>query len=356
MKDYQISINKGVATAEPRVGGTFSNDPYTVLQRALDSLDQGGSIELSSGVFDFRDEPTINGLSNEQPPTKQIKITGQGYSTKIVQNTKGKNAISVKNGISFFLDDVYIYVGREAKSGILFDVTGDGRHSVWGGGFNNVFVQSDSMTNAAVHLKNFFDLNVPHLQVSSNNNYGIILENASKDVSYGNSNFGFVRSKGSRDKHAGLLLKSSDANSPMNLNTFQNFQSNGSYRGIESQVSARNVFQFVDIEDAFQPIYFDGSKTGGDTRYTEIRSGYILARDKGTAITNTLYTGGNKINCFVEDDQNRMLVSDASQYRPINSYNLQTFGRGSERVDIKSPNIPMRFERVDGSFFDNRNK
>jgi len=358
-QDYQIFIDNGVAKSVSIKGDVFTDrDVSKVINRAISNLQKetGGSIELGSGYFFLNDEITITGWTNNQPPNAQITITGQGYSTQLVQNTKGKNGIVVRNAASIVLKNMYIYAGRNSKAGILFDADENSKASVWGGTIDNIFVQSNSLTDAAVHLKNFFDLNVPHLSVSSSDNHGIILENISKTVSYGNSNFGFIRSVASKAPYAGLFLKSSNANSPINLMTFQNYQCVGSYRGIYSMVSARNVFQLVDIEDAFQPIYLDGSQLGGDTRYTKIMGGYILARDNGTAITNTLYTGGNEINCFVEDDQNRILVSDASQYRPINSYNLQTFGRGAERVDIKSPNIPIRFERVDGSFFDNRNK
>jgi hypothetical protein len=353
-QDYQISVDDGVTKSVSRKGETFSDRDFSkVMQMAINSLQKetGGSIELSSGMFFLNDEVTITGWTNNLPPNAQITITGQGYSTQLVQNTKGKNGLVVKNSASIVLKSMYIYVGKNSKCGILFDTTQDKEQSVWGGIIDGIFVQSNSLTDAAVHLKNFFDLSVPHLSVSSSDNYGIILENISKTVSYGNSNFGFVRSTGPRNAYAGLLLKSSDPNKPMNLNTFQNYESVGSYRGIHSMVSARNVFQFIDIEDAFQPVYFDGSEKGGDTRYNEIKGGYVLARDGGTAITNTLFTGGNKFSCYVEDTDKKETIDDKSQYRPTNEYDLQVY-MGKGKVDVKSKNFPIKLKKVDGSILD----
>jgi hypothetical protein len=357
-QDYQISVENGITKSVSKNGVVFTDSDFSkVFQQAVNSFPPaiGGSINIGSGWFFMNDEVTLAGTGNNMPPNAQITVTGQGYSTQLIQNTKGKNAIVVKNSASIVLKSMYIYVGKNSKCGILFDTTRTKEQAVWGGIIDGVFVQSNSLTDAAVHLKNFFDLSVPHLSVSSSDNYGIILENISKTVSYGNSNFGFVRSTGPRNAYAGLLLKSSDANKPMNLNTFQNYESVGSYRGILSMVSARNIFQLVDIEDAFQPIYFDGSDKGGDTRYNQIKGGYLLARDGGTAITNTKFTGGNEFKGYVEDTAKKQTIDDRSQYRPINEYDLDVY-MGQGKVAIGSPKFPLRIKKVDGTVIDNRNK
>jgi hypothetical protein len=358
-QDYEISITNGVTKSVSKKGDVFADrDCSKVIQWSINNIQKetGGSIELLSGLYFLNDEITITGWSNNQPPNAQVTIYGQGYSTQLVQNTKGQNGIVVKNSASVVLKSMYIYAGVNAKAGILFDADVNSKRSVWGGIIDGIFVQSNSLTDAAVHLKNFFDLSVPQLTVSSSDNHGIILENISNDVSYGNSNFGIVRSVCStKAPYAGLYIKSSNPIYPMNLLTFQNYECVQGYRGISSMGFASSTFLLVDLEALQQPIYFDGSKANGNTRYIKILSGYGLALDKGTVITNTLYTGGNKFSLYVEDTAAKNSISDSSLYAPVNEYDLDVY-MGKGKVDIKSKMFPLRIKRVDGSMTDNKIK
>jgi hypothetical protein len=89
------------------------------------------------------------------PPNKQILIAGNGLSTRIIQTTTLKSALIIRNKASVVIKDLYIYSGPESKSGLLLDDSGASEISVWGGTFDNIYIQSNSYTSPAFYGKNF---------------------------------------------------------------------------------------------------------------------------------------------------------------------------------------------------------
>jgi len=345
MSDYVIESQSGVINAYSRSGllKYTGTDAYTVIQSAINAVStgNGGSIAVASGIYYLSNELTINGWDSNTPPTKQITLTGNGYATQLVQTTKGKNAIVVKNKASVVITGFYIYTGSVAKSGILLDDSGTNSNiSVWGATIDNIFIQSNSTASPAFYAINFFSLNIPRLTAINSSNHGIILENTSTTTNYGNSSFGLIiAGASSAPPYAGLYLKSSNSNGRhyLNLITFQNYQCGFGYRGIYSTCSNFNTFNFVDIEGMPEPIVFDGNGKGGESRNNKVLSGYLLPSTGGTAITNTLYTGGNDFNVFIEGDAKSKPILDQQQYRPPNSYNvIVSNANAAANINIKS--------------------
>ncbi|MBD1394637.1 hypothetical protein [Mucilaginibacter glaciei] len=352
--DYVIENNRESITAYPRDGSGLSllkgRDAYTVLQTAINAISRtvGGSIFIGPGDYILTDELTITGWDNDLPPNKQIIICGNGLSARIIQNTKGKNAVVIKNKACIVLRDLYIYAGIESNAGLLLDDSGNSEISVWGGSIDNIFIQSNSRTSPAFYGKNFFDMNVSHLTAINNNNHSIMIENTSSTTNYGNSHFGFIRAVSSKKiPYAGLYLKSSNSRGQKfpNLITFANYECSIAYRGIWLSGAKQCTFTFVDIEGVPQPIYLDGSTIAGEARWNKFLSGYLLPAAGGTAITNTAFTGGNDFNLYIEDDKATIPVVDRQSYKPANSYNLTMSGAGIKNISITSKTATSLFIR-----------
>jgi hypothetical protein len=365
--DYIIEISASVITAHPRPGTSLKQysgtDAFTIIQDAITALtlpgaggSGGGKIEIASGTYNLTNELTITGWEGNTNPTSQIIIQGDGWATKIVQQTAGKNAFVVKNAANFKLSDLFIYTGANAKSCLLADDSGTSEISCFKSILDNVLFQSKSTASPAVYLKNFFDLSAPSIHAENTSNYAIILENTSKTINYGNSNFGFVRAISSTTApYAGLYIKSSNSNGShfLNLMTFSNYECVIGYRGIYSSCSYFNTFKFVDIEGIPQPIYFDGSTTLGETRDNKFLSGYLFPSTGGIAITNTLYSGGNDFNLFIEGESTGKPILDQQAYRPVNSYNLTLGGININNISITTPTTPLMVKKADGTVINN---
>lgn len=356
--DYIIESKDNVITAYPRDGAGLAEysgaDAYTVIQAAISAISKGagGSIYITAGTYFLTNELIISGWDTDTPPQSQIVLTGNGLSTRFIQNTPDKNAIVVKNKTTLVFRDFYIYTGPNSKSGILLDDSGNSEISVWGGTIDNVFIQSNSTTQPAFYGKNFFDLDVPHLTAINNNNHAIILENTSKTINYGNSNFGLIRAVGSKKyPYAGLYLKSTNSKGLKfpNLMTFANYECSIAYRGIWMDGAKQNTFSFVDLEGLPQPIYLDGSAISGESRWNKFLSGYVLPVNGGTAITNTAFTGGNDFNLYIEDNAATIPISDRQTYKPANSYNIIMGGAGIGNIKIVSAaNTPLFIRKNNG--------
>jgi hypothetical protein len=274
--NYVVVKELDQITAYPRDASVLEKytgkDAFTVIQAAIAAISTkaGGSLFIGPGEYFLKDELIINGWDMDLPPNKQILIAGNGLSTRIIQTTTLKNALIIRNKASVVIKDLYIYSGPESKSGLLLDDSGASEISVWGGTFDNIYIQSNSYTSPAFYGKNFFDLNVHHLTALNNNNHGIMLENTSTTTSYRNSNFSFVRAVGSKKfPYAGLYLKSTNSRGQKfpNLITFQNYECSIAYRGIWLSGAKQNTFNFVDLEGLPEPLYLDGSPTSGESRW-----------------------------------------------------------------------------------------
>jgi len=331
MPDYTITISGTTITATPRIStaSTFTGtNAATVIQSTINALSTGlgGSIYIESGTYALSNELTITGWNTDNPPSASLMISGSGDSTLLVQTTSGKHGIVVKNKASIAFKDFRIYTGVAAKSGIFLSNAGTSECSVFGGVLYNIFLQSDSTTDAAFHAINFFDLQIDHLYALNSGNNGILLENISTSTNYGNSHFGFVRCSGSNTApFAGLKLNSSVyAFHYINLISFDNIEAIGGYYGIYLLGASANTFNHVDIEYRILPIYIDGTDNN-ESLGNRFNGGYILPQGTSAAgITTAAATGGNTFNLYIDGDATTAPIKDASNRAP-NKYDV-TFG------------------------------
>lgn len=338
--DYIVSVNAGTYTATATRAGlsTYTGTNFTtVLQNAINALTPsgangsgGGTIHLTDGTYTFGNEVTIIGwegiTGTSTNPASQLVIEGEGFATKLVQNTSGQNAFVVKNCANFVLKDLRANIGASAKSFLFGDKTGStSEMSCWKAKLDNLNITSASTTAAPIYLKNFFDLDAPKLWVYSSAYHGIVLENDSTTTNYGNSHFGFLRSRGAATTpYAGLVIQSVNTSKFMDMLTFENYESNGSYYGIYAKGASWLTFGLVDLEDNQINIMLDGDTVGqATTRYVTINSGYLLPRAGGTGIRNQINAGGHKISAFIETGAGSVVpVNDTMQFLPFNAYDL----------------------------------
>lgn len=338
--DYVITVSGGTTTASPRPGSGFTKqsgtDAYTVIQAAITALStgNGGSIFIT-GTYNLTNELIITGWNSNNPTSASITIIGNGIATQINQSTSGKNAIIVKNSASITFRDFYVYTGSSAKSGILLSNAGTSEVSVFGGRIDNVFLQSDSTTDAPFHGIDFFDLQVDKLYALSSSNHGILLENNSTTTNYGNSHFGFVRASGGSTFAALKLNSNAVAFHYLDQITFDNFEAIAGLYGIYMLGNTFSTFNHVDIEGIKFPIYLDGT-ANNETLGNRFNGGYILPQGTGcVGITCVQYAGGNTFNLYVDGGSAVIPVSDVlvSSARASNEYNL-SFGTNINAANI----------------------
>lgn len=340
----------------------------TVIQACINALTvktgsrsvSGGRIHIARGfnneVYFLTNELTITGwegiTGTGGVPESQLQITGDG-ATQLVQQTAGQNAIVIKNLASVVLKDFRIYCAPTAKSCILGDKTGvDSEMSLWRSTFDNLYLASNSTTQPALYLKNFFTLLAPTLTVQSSDNHGVVLENDSTTTNYGNSHFGVLITNGANAQpYAGLVIRSVNANKFPNLLTFDNFECLGGYYGLYTKGAKFSTFNFVDIEGIPRPVYFDGEAGNNETRYVKIKSGYLLPSFGGTAITSTAMTGGNDVTAHIQCDDTAIPILDQSNFRPVCRWDVELVSTAAEAlISIARPNdTALTIRRIDGS-------
>ena len=363
--DYVVETNGSNITATPRPGSGLTaysgTDAYTVIQNAIIALTPtgggvgsgGGKITIIKGYYYLTNELTISGWENASfNPLSQLVIEGEGYATTLVQTITGKNGLVIKNGANFVLRDLRIYTGANSKSSLLLDSNGtDEELSCMKSQINNVHLDSNSTAYPSGYFKNFMDLEVGTLHVQSSSNTALVLENDSTTTHYGNSHFGFLRCSASASSpYAGLMIQSTSATNFMNLLSFSNYECISGYYGIHATYMNFATFDFVDIEANTKPVYFDGSASGNETRNNSIKSGYILANSGVTAITCTLYTGGNEFSVAMSTSSTSVPISDASAFRPVNKYDLYVDNATAVGlINITNNATIYRIRRVDGS-------
>lgn len=364
--DYVISKDGSNvrATARGNLGlnDYVGTDSSVVIQSAITALTPqgqgdgsgGGHIHINRGLYFLGDELLINGWEGGSNPHSQLKITGDGPSSVLVQNNAGKNGLVVKNCASIVLRDFRIYSGGSAKSALLLDSNGAvSEMSTYKSMIDNLILDSNSSSSPAAYFKNFFDLSIGMLHAWNPANYGIVVENASTTTNYGNSRWGFISAVGaSYAPYAGLEFRTTGANHFINLMSIGHYECVSSgYYGIRSVGLHYSQFGFVDIEDSAFCVMFDGTSSGeySETRSVSILDGYLQSQSANAAITNTLYTGGNKVRASVGVSGTAKPIVDQSQYRTRNVYDLSVAGTTeSARSAITEPTTPITWRYGNG--------
>lgn len=354
--DYRLATNymivkSGANTvATPRFNSglpTITNtNSALVFQQAVNAIQTGlGGKIVFDGDFTFTDHVTITGFDGQFDPRVQVTIEGLGYQSRITQNTAGKNIFIFKNKISAIIRNMYLVVGVNGASAIVGDDTGTspsfGEISIYEGVIENVKVQH-SGTQAAVWLKNYFNLQVSHLDAISTTNHGILLQGSSvTGQNYGNSHFSFVHANGgSAVGMAGIALISDVASHPINFNVFSSCYVGSGYYGLYLRGASSNTFAAVDIEYMARPIKIEGGGAGVESGNNKFLSGYLYVNPGGTAIDLAEKTSGNYFRCYVQcDDATPTIVNDLQQFRAGNEFDLITgfSGGANPIINIASP-------------------
>lgn len=354
--DYRVATNymitkQGANTvATPRIGSglaTYTNsNSATVFQQAVNAIQTGlGGRIVFDGDFTFTDNVTITGFDGQFDPRIQITIEGIGYQSRITQNTSGKNIFVFKNKVSAIIRNMYLVVGSSGASAILGDDTGTtpsfGEISIYEGIIENVKVQH-SGTQAAVWLKNYFNLQVTHMDTISTTNHGLLLQGTSTSgQNYGNSHFSFVHANGgSGVGMAGIALISDVPSHPINFNIFSSCFIGSGYYGLYLRGASSNTFAAIDIEYMSRNIKLEGGVAGVESGNNKFLSGYLYVNPGGTAIDLAEKTSGNYFKCYVQcDDATPTIINDLQQFRAGNEFDLITgFSGGANPTrNILSP-------------------
>lgn len=346
--DYVVSVSGGTYTATPRPGSGLAaysgTDFTTILQNAVSALTTGapgagsvgsggGKIHIATGQYTMGNAITITGwegaLTGLTPFKSQLIIEGEGNGTEVIQNTSGQHAFIVKNGAQVSFLDIRGFVGVNAYAFLYGDKTGTDTEASILQGTLRMEINSHSSTWPAMYLKNFMDIRAEYLEVSSALNHGIVLENDSSSVYYGNSSFGFVRAWASTSSpYAGLVIRSTNTN-PLFGITFDNYQTISGYYGLYINGTYGVTFNFVDIESCTYGVYLDGVTNGIHSSYVNILSGYVFAPSGGACVYNAAGAFGNKITLHcdppVGGGSNTPLNDQNTTLSPCNTYDLQLF-------------------------------
>lgn len=333
-------------TATPRTGSGLSThtgtDAYTVIQACIADLTPsgsngsgGGSIHICTGEYFLSDELTITGwegiVGSSSQPNSQLKITGDGLSTTIVQNTSGKNAFVIKNCANFSFRDFKIYAGSSAKSCILGDNTGSTSvMSCWKAVLDNIACNSDSTTQPAVLIKDFYEISAPWLRIQSTANHGVVLQQTDTSVKRGNSWFGSLVSGASTSSpYAGLKIESTTNASVIDMVTIDNYQCTvGAYYGIYLYGAYYNNVVFSDIENCNYCVYLDGPGTGSyqDSGNNTFYAGYWQPSGTGEGLHATTHAYGTTVKgvaIYTPGDGSRKPINDLRAGSPGSDYTVQ---------------------------------
>lgn len=363
--DYTIKIVGSTIYAIPRSNTTLplfvGTDAYTVIDSAVNRLtisgaggSGGGEIDIMQGNYSLTNEITITGWEGGgSKPHSYLKIKGVGYATKIVQTTSGKNAFVIKNDAGVVMEDMYIFAGSAAKSCIFGDSSGTSEISIWGGYFNNLFLESNSTSSPALFLKNFFDVDAPHLTVSNSGNWGTVLQNSSTTVNYGNSHFGFLRSEGKATYPlGGLGIKSINNTHYIDQVSIDNFECTQGYYGLATDYANFCTVLHCDIETPVVCIGLGVLTTGSGNRTStfSFHGGYLLPGASDTAISVAVSSGGNTFEDIWVEGTSTIPVIDAGNSVAPNSFSL-IYGNSvnSGGVTIANSNSSLKYRANNGA-------
>jgi hypothetical protein len=356
--DYVITVASGTYTATPRAGSgltAYSGTNFTtVLQNAVTALtpsgggvgSAGGKIHICKGAYTMGNQVVVTGwegiTGTSNIPHSSLIIEGEGLATQITQNTSGQNAFVVKNLANVSFLDMFGTMGSSALSFILGDNSGAQSEMSFWGGVISVNTVSASTTAPPIYIKNFFDLTVPHLWAFSSAYHGIILENNSSSINYGNSYFGFVRAvAASGTPYAGVMLHSTNTTERLNLITFDNFECNGGYNGVYANGAQNITFNMVDLEANTVCLNLDSGTIGNaQTRVFTVKSGYLLPTSGGTGVSVNVNSGFHYIHAYIDTNGLSVPINDLQQFLNGNEYDIIVPDATSAgRISMASANI-----------------
>lgn len=332
--DYVIDKVGSNYIARPKDGTNLS--PYagvsfnTVMNNCIIALNNSGKIQLSSATFIATDAININGAGTGDPTTS-ITISGNGASTRINQNTIGKDLFVIKNRAWVNFNDIAIGMGANTGSAFLLSNTGaNSEYSLARGTFTNIYINSGSTTSPAFRGINFLGITSINLAIYQTGYTNLSLENISNTTNYGNSTFYQTNVIApANNAYAGISITSTNGR-PMNLNNFygtyvgaaQGYgQTTGN--GIYIKGGATNNFNGLDVEYMANPIVIDGVTGSIESGGNSFTKGLLYPSDAGTAISCVESANDNSFDLRIEGDNTAIqIINDLQQFRPANSYNL----------------------------------
>jgi hypothetical protein len=342
------------------------SDAYTVIQNSINALtptgggvgSAGGKIFINvNGSISLSNELTITGWENSIYPYSQITIEGKGWATNLVQNTANKNGLVIKNDASVNLFNLKITVGASGKSAILGDNTGSNYEiSVNRGVWDNLFLISSNASYPALWMKNFININAGYIIAQNTAGDGILMENVSTTIEYGNSSFNLLKAVANTTSGIGLHIRSSTSAQNMDLLSFSHYECLDSYKGILIEDAANIHFDYVDIENAHYPVGI-GLTTAlnafTNTAYNiSIKAGLLVSSTGGTCITSGGSGGGGNSfgpGLIVDCDATGIPIKD---YNPglSNQYNV-IFGFNTDvsKVSFTTPShTSLKYTSLNG--------
>jgi hypothetical protein len=347
-----IVATPSAASGLPKHEGTTS-EVGTVINAALASLQGAGHLHLALGSVSTNDaEIVIVGaaVSNPYSPAVKLIVTGDGKTT-LSQASAGLNTLVVKNAASVDLSGFRLFSGTAAASALLLSDKGSESEISAVASRIDLSCSSTSTSSPAVVFQNAYQCTVPMLRAINGSNDGLVIENTSTTINYGNSAFGVINVYASKaSPHAGLKILTTHHEHFPNLITFDFVQCVGSgYYGIYS-LGARNItITKVDLENMVAPVWCDGNSEGAQTKNLKILSGYIQAVEANPAITNTKYTAGNSFDATIEGGATCVPIEDSSLYRSVNKYGLILENVASaNNISIVNPSTRLDLRRTDG--------
>lgn len=367
--DYVITTDGTNISATPRSGSKYppytGTDAFTIFQSAVNTLTPHGSPGTGGGKiffighYNLSDEIVISGWESGGIPYSQLILQGEGYSSQLKQTTPGKNALVIKNGASVSLRDFVVTAGSSSKSCILGDCTGsDTEFSLYKSTIDNVYCYGANPSYPSVLLINFALVNVGHMLVENPSGDGLVLQNSSNSVLYGNSNFDFLHLTAAKTAPYAALKIISTNTVPMNLLTFGNITTTSGYYGIYTDYAQHCTFNFVDIEGIPVCIGLGAAASGlNNTSGMTFNSGYLLPKVGGTAISTGAITSANNFNnVFIQVlDATTIPIKDLSTFARPNSFDV-TLSSSTAVPNIaisNASNTYLRYRTSSGTFTSN---
>lgn len=319
--DYVITTDGTTTTATPRLGSGYTKysgtDAYTVIQNAITALANEGHMHIVAGTYPLTNTLTITGLGTGFFPYRSLVIDGDGFSTKLIQNTSAKDGLLIKNRAGVKISNLSITCGSSAKSPIRLDAGGSATEvSVYQSEFNYLYLSAASATSPAFYAENFWYSKFDGIYAVNVNSDAIVLSNnSSAGTNYGNSDFGHIYVVGSESAtFAGLRVTTGVGGSHGFLDhcNFASFH-DGDLGDYGIYVTSALNFHFsgiVDIENFSHCIAL--GQAGGTTQGFTFDNAFLIPNASSTAITIGSSSGSNMFsNTKIVGDATVIPLSDA---------------------------------------------
>lgn len=316
--DYVITTDGTTITAKARSTSSLTTlsgtDAYTVIQGAITAIANEGSIYIGSGTYTLTNELVITGLGSVFAPQRSIVITGNGFSTQLVQNTASKNGIKIINRAGVRITNLYISCGSSALSPLRLDRTGTSEISVYQSVFDYLYLTTASATAPALYAENFQYSYFSNINAINGNNDAIQLVNNSASVHYGNSEFSQIYTVSSEDATFANIRVTAGASGPtvgLDHCLFNGVQMGdiGDY-GIYMTHALNFQFNMVDMESFTHCIAI--GQAGGSSQGCGFKNMFMIANTSSTVISVGSTSGSNVFeNCRIVGDGTNIPVNDA---------------------------------------------